>query len=440
MSFLTFKGGVHPPEKKLSENQSIKRLPLPQTVFMYTSNNLGAPSKIIVSVGDKVKTGQLIAQANGLISANLHSSVTGEVVEIKKLVNSATGMNDDVVVINRDGEEEWELLEHSENFLSMSSEQIVDTVKQAGIVGLGGAMFPAHVKMMIPKDKKAEILIINTAECEPYITIDDRIMIEYSEKIITGIRIIMHATGARKAFIGIEDNKPSSYECMKNAAKDYPIEIARLKTKYPQGAEKQLIYGVTKREVPSGKLPIDVGCVVFNVSTVYAVYDAVVNGRPLVERGISLTGEGVKNPGNFIFRIGTKVSELLDYVGLIEEDKIDRIIYGGPMMGIPLSNVELPTFKGNNAITVLTKDVVDSRQVKPCIRCSRCVHVCPMFLQPYLLKHLSDSRQYDTAIENGLMDCMECGCCSYTCPSDIDLVKSFKTAKKVIRAMKQRRP
>lgn len=439
MSLLTFKGGVHPPEKKeLAEHKEIKVLPLPEKVYIYTTNHIGAPAKVLVEPGQKVKTGQKIGEANGFISANIHSSVTGEVVEITKMTNAATGTKNDVIVIQRTGEDEWDLIPNHGDFSKKSPKEIVEIVKEAGIVGLGGAMFPSHVKMSIPEGKKAEYLIINAAECEPYITIDHRMMLERSKEIVKGIKIIMHATGVKKAYIGIESNKPDAIEKMKEAVSGESIEVKVLKTKYPQGAEKQLIYAITKREVPSGGLPLDVGAIVFNVSTTYAIYEAVEKGKPLVERGITLTGEGVKKPGNFIYRIGTLAKDLLEHVGLVEEEKIDRILYGGPMMGIPLPNIELPTFKGNNALTVMTKEVAPKKELFPCIRCSKCVQVCPINLMPYLLKMQVEKREYDKALEYGLMDCIECGSCSYACPAGIELVKTFKTGKKVARALKGR--
>lgn len=440
MPISTFKGGVHPPQKKTRTiNKKFQKLNLPDVVYLYLTNHLGAPAKALVKEGDNVKTGQLIAEANGAISANLHSSVTGEVIGIESFVNAATGRKDNAIVIKRTSEDDWQLLEHDENFEKFAPEKIIEIVKDAGIVGLGGAMFPSHVKLIIPEGKKVEHLIINGAECEPYITVDDSLMREKTEEIIKGIRIIQHVVKPQRTFIGIEDNKAEAIKILSNATKKENIEIIPLKTKYPQGAEKQLINAITKKEVPSGGLPIDVGCIVFNVSTTYAIFDAVVNGKPLVERGITLSGEGVRNPGNFWFRIGTKVSDILDQVGIIEEENIDRILYGGPMMGIPLPNIDLPTFKGNNALTVLSKDEIQSKTEYPCIRCASCVKSCPIGLQPYYLKKLVDSRKNNIAEENGIMDCIECGSCSYICPSNIDLVKSFKTSKKVIKAIQKRR-
>lgn len=440
MQVFTFKGGVHPPQKKDStSNKHIQRLPLPDYVYLFTSNHAGAPAKPVVKEGDKVKTGQIVAQAAGNISANIHSSVTGEVVGIESIVNASTGRKDNAIVIKRTSEDEWEYVEHAEDFQKFSKKEIIEIIKKAGIVGLGGAMFPTHVKLNVPENKIVEYLIINGAECEPYITIDDMLMREKTKEIITGIKILQHTLNPKKTVIGIEDNKLEAIEIMKNSIKGEDIELAQLKTKYPQGAEKQLINAISKREVPSGGLPIDIGALVINVSTVYAIYDAVINGKPLVERGITLTGSGVKNPGNYWFRIGTKVSYLLNFVGLVKEDEIEKVLYGGPMMGIPLSSIDLPTFKGNNAITVLTKEEIISRKEYPCIRCASCVKVCPIGLQPYYLKKLADNRKNDVAEENGILDCIECGSCSYICPSNIELSKTFSTTKKVIKVIKQRR-
>ncbi|HBT51513.1 electron transport complex subunit RsxC [Petrotoga sp. SL27] len=439
MPILTFKGGVHPPEKKhFTKDKPFEKLPLPDFVYLFATNHLGAPAKPIVKEGDQVKTGQLVAEATGSISANIHSSVTGEVVGIESFINASTGRKDNAIVIKRTSEDVWEYIEHDENFKKFPKEEVINIVKKAGIVGLGGAMFPSHVKLSVPTNKKVEYLIINGAECEPYITVDDMMMREYTEEIIKGIKIIEYVVNPQKIYVGIEENKPEAIKIMENALKKENIKVAILKTKYPQGAEKQLIKAITKREVPSGGLPIDAGVLVFNVSTTYAIYDAVINGKPLVERGITLSG-GVKKPGNYWFRIGTKVSDLLNHVELVEEEKIDRIIYGGPMMGLPLPNVDLPTFKGNNAITVLTKEEIPQKHEYPCIRCASCVKACPIGLQPYYLKKLADARKNDIAQENGIMDCIECGACSYICPSNIELVKTFKTTKKVIKAIQRRR-
>ena len=440
MPTFTFKGGVHPPQmKEQSRDKSIQKLPLPDIVYLFMSNHLGVPAKPVVKEGDFVKTGQLVGEGANGISANIHSSVTGEVIGIESIVNASTGRRDQAVVVKRTSEDQWEYVKHDADFKKFTKEEIIQIVKDSGIVGLGGAMFPTHIKMSIPDNKVVDYLVINGAECEPYITIDERMMREKTNEIIKGIEIMDYVLNPKKIFIGIENNKPEAIETLKKSIKNkVKIEVAPLQTKYPQGAEKQLITAITKREVPEGKLPVDVGTLVFNVSTVYAVYDAVINGKPLVERGITITGRGVKNPGNYWFRIGTKVSDLLNFVGIVEE-KIDRILYGGPMMGIPIPSIDLPTFKGNNAITVLTNEEILRRRTYPCIRCASCVEVCPMGLQPYYLKKLADARKNDLAQENGILSCIECGACSYICPSNIDLSRTFQTTKKVIQAIQKRR-
>jgi len=436
MGLLSFKGGVHPPEKKtLSEDVPLSRAPLPGKVFVFLANHAGVPAKPIVQPGDDVKTGQKIAEAAGFISANLHSPVTGKVVEISKMYHPVLGKPQDAIVIEKTSDDDWELLEPAKSYEEFSRDEIIERIKEAGIVGLGGATFPTHVKLNPPKDKKIDVLIINGAECEPYLTVDYRLMLEMSEKIIRGIRALMKALGVEKAIIGIEDNKPKAIRRMKEAAGD-GIEVRVLKTKYPQGAEKQLIYALTKRIVPSGGLPMDVGVVVQNVGTAFAVYEAIELGKPLIERAVTVTGEGVKKPINIIARIGTLASELIELAGGMDEANVDRVVFGGPMMGIAVPKIDIPVMKGTSGITVMTKEVVGEKESFPCIRCGGCVKACPMYLQPFQLYLYSSNRLYDRAVDEGLMDCMECGSCSYVCPANIDLVKSFKLAKKVYRALK----
>jgi len=345
------------------------------------------------------------------------------------------GKPQDAIVIEKTSDDDWELLEPAKSYEEFSRDEIIERIKEAGIVGLGGATFPTHVKLNPPKDKKIDVLIINGAECEPYLTVDYRLMLEMSEKIIRGIRALMKALGVEKAIIGIEDNKPKAIRRMKEAAGD-GIEVRVLKTKYPQGAEKQLIYALTKRIVPSGGLPMDVGVVVQNVGTAFAVYEAIELGKPLIERAVTVTGEGVKKPINIIARIGTLASELIELAGGMDEANVDRVVFGGPMMGIAVPKIDIPVMKGTSGITVMTKEVVGEKESFPCIRCGGCVKACPMYLQPFQLYLYSSNRLYDRAVDEGLMDCMECGSCSYVCPANIDLVKSFKLAKKVYRALK----
>lgn len=437
MKLPTFKGGVHPPEKKeFSENVPLKQAPLPDTVYVFLSNHAGIPAKPLVAVGDSVKTGQKIGEAAGFISANLHSPVTGTVKEIAKFYHPALSKPDNALVIERTGEDNWELLSPVKSCDNFKKEEIIERVKEAGIVGMGGAMFPTHVKLTPPKEKKIDLLIINGAECEPYLTVDYRLMVEKSKEIIKGVKALMKALEIDKAIIGIEDNKPEAIKIMKNAAKGSGVDIKTIKTKYPQGAEKQLIYSLTKRIVPAGGLPMDANVVVQNVSTAYAVYEALEKGKPLVERAISITGEGIKNPVNIIARLGTMASELIKLAGGVNEEKTDRIIFGGPMMGMSVPKIDVPVVKGTSGITAMTSAVTPSVEAFPCIRCGRCAWVCPMDLQPFLLNQYGSNRMYDKAVENGLMNCMECGSCSYICPANIDLVKTIKLTKKVYRALK----
>ena len=437
MKFPTFKGGVHPPEKKeFSENVPLKRAPLPDKAYVFLSNHAGIPAKPLVSPGDSVKTGQKIGEAGGFISANLHSPITGVVKEISKFYHPSLSKPDDAIVIERTGEDEWELLSPAKPYEEFTGQEIIERIKAAGIVGLGGAMFPTHVKLTPPKDKEIDLLVINGAECEPYLTVDYRLMVEKSAEIIKGVLALQKALGIGRAIIGIEDNKPEAIKAMKEAAKGSTVEIQGVKTKYPQGAEKQLIYSLSRRIVPAGGLPMDAHIVVQNVGTAYAVYDALENGKPLVERAVSITGEGVNSPVNLIVRLGTMADELISQAGGLKDAEVDRVIFGGPMMGMAVPKTDIPVLKGTSGITAMTSKVSPSAEVFPCIRCGRCAVVCPMYLQPFLLNQYGTNRMYDKAVENGLMNCIECGSCAYGCPSNIDLVKTIKLTKKVYRALK----
>jgi len=434
MRLPTFRGGVHPPERKeLSQDSNLRVLPLPERVYVFLANHAGIPAKPVVNVGDRVKTGQLIAESGGFISANLHSPLTGEVKEIAKYYHPTLSKPDDAIVIEKSGEEEWELLDPAKPYDQFEPEEIVQRIKSAGIVGLGGAMFPTSVKLSPPEGKKIDLLVINGAECEPYLTIDYRYMLERSEGLVRGILAIMRALKVKDAIIGIEDNKPKAIERMEEAVKSTPIKVKKLKTKYPQGAEKQLIYALTKRKVPSGGLPLDVGVVVDNIGTAYAIYEAVELGRPLVERGVTITGEGIRTPLNVVSRIGVMAEELIDHAGGAQET-VERALFGGPMMGITVPKTDVPTVKGTSGITLLLKS--EPLEEFPCIRCGKCTFVCPMNLQPFLLNLYGTNRLYDAQVENGLMDCIECGSCSFACPANIDLVKNFKLHKRVYRSLK----
>ncbi|ACJ76329.1 electron transport complex protein RnfC [Thermosipho africanus TCF52B] len=434
MKLSSFLGGVHPPENKsLSKDIPIKKAPLPEKVIVFMQQHAGAPAKPVVQVGDEVKTGQVIGEPSGFVSAYVHSPVTGKVVEVKKISNIIFGKAVDAVIIERESEDDWELLPHGD-FEKFSKEELLDIIQKAGIVGLGGAMFPTHIKLNPPKDKKIDTLIINGAECEPYLTIDHRMMLEKHEEILLGIEIVKKILNVKNVYIGIEDNKIDAINLLNDKWRG-KVTVVPLKTKYPQGAEKQLIYAVTKRSVPRGGLPLDVGVVVQNVSTMYAIKEAVIDGKPLMERGLTLTGEAIKKPGNWWIRIGTPISWIVDNLGEGFKEGLEeiKVLMGGPMMGIPINNIETPIVKGNNGITSI---VPHEQKSTFCIRCSYCVNVCPMGLQPYLLDLLGKKKRYDEAASIGLMDCIECGSCTYICPAKIEHVKTIKLAKKVYRALR----
>lgn len=433
MKLLTFKGGTHPPEKKeLAKEKTLVRMPVPQFLYVFLSNHAGAPAKPVVKEGDSVKTGQVIGEPGGFISAYLHSPVTGVVRKIDKLYHPVQGRPMEVVVIERTDEDQWQLLEHSD-WENLSKEQLLEVIKRAGIVGLGGAMFPTHVKLNPPAGKTIDTFIVNGAECEPYLTVDHRLMLERAEDLILGMKIVMKILGAKKAYIGVESNKIDAYEHLKKVCSDNSVELALLKTKYPQGAEKQLIYAITGRKVPVGGLPMDVGVVVQNVQTVIAIKEAVVDRKPLVERALTITGEAVNNPMNVVARIGTTIQQLVDFAGGLKEDA-EKLIMGGPMTGIAVNRLDIPILKGTSGITVLPHE--EEPVKKPCIRCTKCVLSCPMGLQPYLLYLLGNKKKYDQAVDEGLMACIECGVCAYVCPSKIEHVRVIKLTKRVYQALR----
>ncbi len=435
MKLLTFKGGVHPPERKeLAKDKKVEIFPIPDVVYVYASNHAGAPAKIIVEKGQEVKTGQVIGEPSGFISAYLHSPITGKVVEIKKMLHPIVGKPVDTVIIERTDEDEWVLLEGHGNYENKSKEELLELIKKAGIVGLGGAMFPTHIKLSPPPEKNVDVLIINGAECEPYLTIDYRTMLENAEDILIGIKIVRKILNVKEVYVGVENNKMDAIEHLKKVFEGEGIEVVALKTKYPQGAEKQLIYAITKRVVPRGGLPFDVGVVVQNIRTMVSIKEAVVDGKPLVERGLTVTGEAVKNPANYIVRLGTPAKLILEKAGL--DEKVERVIFGGPMMGIAIKDLNTPVMKGTSGIVALLPEQTEIKMPKVCIRCANCVDACPMNLQPYKLYLLALKKRYDEAVEEGLLDCIECGSCSYTCPSKIEHVRYIKLGKTVYRALR----
>lgn len=431
MTLLSFKGGVHPPEKKLTKNAEIKTAPLPQKVVVFMLQHAGAPAKPIVQVGQQVKTGQVIGEPQGTISAYVHSPITGTVTSVSKINSPVHGMAVEAITIERTSDDDWELLP-AVDYERASREELLDIVKKAGIVGLGGAMFPTHVKLAPPKP--VDTLIINGAECEPYLTIDHRVMIERNDEVLLGIEITKKILGVKSVYIGIEYNKKDAIDLLEKkwAGK---VQVVPLRTKYPQGAEKQLIKAITGKEVPSGGLPSDIGIVVQNVSTMLAIKQAIIDRKPLIERGMTLSGECVKENGNWWVRIGTPISWVIENLGkgFVEGIEEVKVLMGGPMMGIPVSSLDTPLLKGNNGITVIQEQ---ERISTNCIRCSYCVFACPMNLQPYLLDLLSRKKKYDEAVAIGLLDCIECGSCSYSCPANVEHVKSIKLAKKVYKALR----
>lgn len=425
------KGGVHPPENKFSAGNKITVLPLPKTVNIPLSQHLGAPAAPLVKRGDLVKTGQIIAEHKGFVSSNVHASVTGKVLKIDKSLDSS-GYKREAVTIEVQEDEWMEGIDTDGNIVrdfSLSSEEVVKKTFEAGIVGMGGATFPTHVKLSVPRGKKAEVVILNGVECEPYLTSDHRMMLEKGEEILVGLKLIMHALNVSKGMVGIENNKPDAIENLTKIAEQYPeITVVPLKVKYPQGGEKQLIKALTGREVPSGGLPIDVGAVVQNVGTAFAVYEAVQKNKPLIERVVTVTGKGVKIPSNFLTRIGTPVNQLIEAAGGIPENT-GKIINGGPMMGKALNSVNVPVMKGTSGILLIPEEESRREPVDPCIRCAKCVSVCPMGLEPYLLMTLTEKAKFDRVENERTMDCIECGSCSYVCPANRPLLDYIRLGK-----------
>lgn len=428
----TFKlGGVHPPENKLSERAPIEALLLPAVVSIPLSQHLGAPAIPVVAKGDRVKTGQLIAKASGFISANVHSSVSGVVVKIDEMPDTS-GYRKNCVVINVEGDNWDEDIDMSNQLIKdchLSPQEIIAKVNEKGIVGLGGATFPTHVKLMVPPGKKAEVVIINGVECEPYLTSDHRLMLEKADEMLVGITIIMKAQGVSKAIIGIEANKPDAIAHLKLKVRDYQgISVEPLKVQYPQGGEKQLIKALLNREVPSGKLPIEVGAVVHNVGTAFAIYEAVQKNKPLIERVVTITGKNLKKPSNFMVRIGAPVSALIEAAGGLPADT-GKVVNGGPMMGKAIGDLNVPVTKGTSGILVIPGKEAFRKPVQNCIRCARCLNVCPMGLEPYLLSVLSDKKRYEDCESERIMDCIECGSCHYICPSGRPLLDQIRVGK-----------
>ncbi|MCD7935584.1 MAG: electron transport complex subunit RsxC [Tannerellaceae bacterium] len=435
-------GGIHPPENKLSAGKKITPLDLPEQVIIPLGQHIGAPAQAIVKKGDIVKVGTLIAKAGGFVSANIHSSVSGKVNKVD-VVTDASGYKKPAIFIDVDGDEWEDSIDRSTTYIrecGLPSKEIIEKIAGAGIVGLGGATFPTQVKLSPPPGSKAEILIINAVECEPYLTSDHSLMMEKGQEIMTGVTILMKAIHVTKAVIGIENNKPDAIKHFQQLAKDFNgIEIMPLKVQYPQGGEKQLIDAVMRRQVKSGALPISEGAVVQNVGTAFAVYEAVQKNKPLVERVVTVTGKAVSNPCNLLVRIGTPVRALIEAAGGIPENT-GKIIGGGPMMGKALVTADIPVTKGSSGILLLTKQEAKRKPVYDCIRCAKCVNICPMGLNPTFLMSLTEYTNWEAAEKNNIVDCIECGSCSYTCPANRPLLDHIRLGKGtvmgIIRARK----
>ena len=440
--FKTFpKGGIHPSENKLTAGKPIVVLPAPPQVTVPVSQHIGAPATPTVEKGAAVKAGQVIAQAKGFVSASIHSPVSGKVSKIDTVVDT-TGYKQTAIVIDVEGDEWVETIDRSTTLVrdvTMTREQIIERCQQCGLVGMGGATFPTHIKMTVPAGKKCDLLIINGVECEPYLTSDHRLMIEKGAEVLTGASIIMRALGVDSVVVGIEANKPDAIAHMTELAKDFKgITIQPLKVKYPQGGEKQLIKACTGREVPSGGLPVDVGVVVQNVGTAFAVYEAVQKNKPLMERVVTVTGRSVKNPGNFQVRIGTPVTALIDAAGGLPDDT-GKVVNGGPMMGKALAMTDVPVTKGTSGIILFPAESSKRAEVLPCIRCGKCSSACAMGLEPWLISVVSEKAMWDKAEQEKITDCMECGACAYTCPAKRPLLDYIRLGKSTVIRMARER-
>jgi len=433
------RGGVHPPENKISADAVIEQLQLAEQVIIPIAQHIGAPASPVVNKGDAVKAGQIIATSQGFVSANIHSSVSGKVNKVDKVLDS-TGYKQTCIVIDVEGDEWVENVDLSPEIkkeFDFSGEEIIKKCSDMGIVGMGGATFPSHVKLSLPPGKKCNVLIINGVECEPYLTSDHRLMLERGEEILIGTTILMKALGVDRAMVGIENNKPDAISHMTLLASEFKgIEVHGLKVKYPQGCEKQLIKALINREVPSGGLPMDVGTVVHNVGTAFAVYEAVQKNKPLIERVVTITGKDIPRPVNLKVRIGTPLTKLVEAAGGLPE-QTGKIVNGGPMMGKAVGSLDIPVTKGISGLVLINEAEAKRNVTGPCIRCAKCISACPMGLEPYLLMTLTEKGFKEKAESERIMDCMECGSCSYICPANRPLLDYIRLGKwftgKIIR-------
>ncbi len=435
----TFKiGGVHPEENKLSAGQPIREAQLPKQAVFSMFQHIGAPANAVVKKGDQVKVGTLLGEAGGFVSAPIYSSVSGKVSKIDVALD-ASGLRRMAVTVDVEGDEWEESIDRSKDLVKLSdrpdldAKSIVEKIKTAGIVGMGGATFPTHVKLCPPPGKVAECVIVNAVECEPYLTADHSLMLEHSEEILVGLQLVMKAVGVNKGYIGIENNKPDAIALMTEKAKQYPeIEVVPLKLKYPQGGEKQLIDAVIGRQVPAPPaLPIDTGAIVQNVGTCFAIYQAVMKNKPLIDRVITVTGKSLAKPSNLLARLGTPFSQLIDECGGLPEDT-GKVIGGGPMMGKALLSLDVPMTKGSSGLLIMNEKEAKRAEAEPCIRCAKCVGACPMGLEPYLLSKVSEQRDWEAAEREDIVSCIECGSCQFTCPSHRPLLDYIRLGKSTV--------
>lgn len=442
MKLHTFKiGGIHPEENKITAEMPTQMAELPKQAIFPLSQHIGAPAKPVVQRGDKVKVGTLLAEAGGFVSAPIYSSVSGTVAKIDEEFD-ATDYRKPVIIVNVEGDE-WEesidrgdKLETLADHPELTPEEIVSRVQAAGVTGMGGAGFPTHVKLCPPPTAKAECIIVNAVECEPYITSDYRLMMEHPDEIIAGLELLMKAAKVERGYIGIEENKPEAIKLLtEKTANDSRIEVIPLAQKYPQGGEKQLVDAVIHRQVPAPPaIPANVGAIVQNVGTTFAVYEAVMKRKPLIERYTTVTGKRIKRPGNFLVRIGTPFSQLIEACGGMPEGD-NKVLAGGPMMGKAVISLNTPVCKGTNSITVISGDEAHRKKVQPCIRCAKCVSVCPMGLEPYLIATLSAFKEYERAENEDIVSCIACGSCQYTCPSGRPILDNILQGKAVVMGM-----
>jgi electron transport complex protein RnfC len=439
VKLLTFKGGVHPPHHKhYTEHLPLKRAEVPKVVIIPMQQHIGAPCEPIVQVGDEVKLGQKIGEPKGFVSAPIHSSVSGKVIAIEKRPHPGGGLVTSVVVESDGMDTVDERIKPKGSLGDLAAEDIKNIMREAGLVGMGGATFPTQVKFSPPPEKPIDIMILNGAECEPYLTADHRLMLEKPEDVVLGLKAMMKAVNVKKGYIAIENNKPDAIKAIFEAAEDEKdIEIVSLRTKYPQGAEKQLIKACTGREVPSGGLPMDCGVIVNNVGTAAALANAIKTGMPLVERVVTITGSGIKEPQNLIVRIGTPFADVIEQCGGFAGN-VGKVIQGGPMMGIAQYTTEVPVIKGTSGILVLKEEDLGLKPELPCIKCARCVDVCPIGLLPTKLEGFSQKGMLQEADEYHVLDCIECGSCSFICPAKRPLVERIRLAKAQVMAEKRK--